>query len=139
MARRSQKSRTVRISAAEVPTASRQALARLRAAMESPIDTSEIPEGRPGSARARRAAAGARPPVVPSRIRDAILSELGRQAITRYELWKRARAFCPTLSESAVYEFLRGQRQIGLSYVEALMAAVGVSVHRQESGSRREL
>jgi hypothetical protein len=53
--------------------------------------------------------------------------------MTRYELWKRARAHCPTISESAVYEYLRGQRQIGVAYVEALMRAAGVVVAARKS------
>jgi hypothetical protein len=103
--------------------------------MESRIDTSEIPEQRPGGAtRAHRSPEGR--PIVPPRsaIRDAIRRELGRREITRYELWKRARVHCPTLSESAVYEFLRGERQIGLEYVEALLVAVNLEVrHRVET------
>lgn len=103
--------------------------------MESRIDTSEIPERRPGGTmRARRSPEG-RPTAPPeSAIRDAIRRELGLRQITRYELWKRARVHCPTLSESAVYEFLRGERQIGLEYVEALLVAVDLEVrHRVET------
>jgi len=103
--------------------------------MESDIDTSEIPERRPRRAmRARRSLEGS--PIAPpkSAIRNAIRRELGRRQITRYELWKQARVHCPTLSESAVYEFLRGERQIGLEYVEALLAAVDLEVrHRDET------
>jgi hypothetical protein len=101
--------------------------------MEKEIDTSEIPERRPGRImHARRSPLGR--PIVPPRsaIREAILRELGRRQITRYELWKRARVHGPTLSESAVYEFLRGERQIGLEYVEALLAAVGLEVRRRD-------
>ncbi len=121
--------RTVRKSAAEIAAPTQSALARLRAAMERDVDTSEIPERQLGrTTRARRTAGGklAAPPE--SAIRDAIRRELGRRQITRYELWKRARANCPTLSESAVYEFLRGERRIGLEYVEALLAAVELEV-----------
>ena len=50
--------------------------------------------------------------------------------MTRYELWKSAREHCATLPQSAVYEYLRGQREIGLPYAEALMAAVGLGVTR---------
>ena len=132
MPRRSQRSELVRVTAAEIPAASPGDLARLRAARERPVDTSDIPEGRPGSRPAARGPAGDRPAAPRSRIRETILDELGRRQITRYELWRRAQAHCPTLSESAVYEFLRGQRQIGLLYVEALMAAVEVSVHHQD-------
>jgi hypothetical protein len=101
--------------------------------MERDIDTSEIPERRSGRAtRARRSPDGRPIASLKSAIRDAILRELGRRQITRYELWKRARVHGPTLSESAVYEFLRGDRQIGLEYVEALLAAVGLEVRRRD-------
>jgi hypothetical protein len=47
----------------------------------------------------------------------------------------------PTLSQSAVYEYLRGQRDIGVASVEALMAAAelqvtakGSSVAKKPSG-----
>jgi len=106
---------------------------RLRAAMERDVDTSDIPEGRPGRATRTRRTADGKPVAPPeSAIRDAIRRELGRRQITRYELWKRARAQCPTLPESAVYEFLRGERQIGLQYVEALLAAVELEVRRRD-------
>jgi hypothetical protein len=125
--------RPVRKSASELAPATARDLKRLRGAMERDIDTSEIPERQPGrGAPARRTAAGK--PIAPpaSAIRDAIRRELGRRQITRYQLWKRARAHCPTLPESAVYEFLRGERQIGLEYVEALLAAVDLEVRRRD-------
>lgn len=129
--------RTVRKSASEIAAATQTDLKRLRAAMERAVDTSEIPETRPGrTTRARRTAEGKLVAAPESAIRDAIRRELGRRQITRYELWKRARAHCPTLPESAVYEFLRGQRQIGLEYVEALLAAVELEVRsRHDSAS----
>ena len=103
------RSRVVRKSAGEIASSTPRELERLRRRMDRAIDTSEIPERQPGrAARARRTAEGKpfKPPE--SAIRDAIRHELGRRQITRYELWKRARAHCPTLPESAVYEFLRG-------------------------------
>ena len=48
--------------------------------------------------------------------------------MTRYELWKKARAHCGTLSRSAVYEYLRGVRDIGVEYAEALMMAAELQV-----------
>jgi len=39
-----------------------------------------------------------------------------------------ARDHCATLPQPAVYEDLRGQREIGLPYAEALMAAVELGV-----------
>ena len=46
--------------------------------------------------------------------------------MTRYRLWKAAQAICPKLPQSAVYEFLRGQRDIGVQYAEALTRAAGL-------------
>jgi len=121
--------RTVRKLAAEIAAPTQSALTRLRAAMEKKVDTSDISERKPArTMRARRTADGKLVAAPESAIRDAIRRELGRREITRYDLWKRARAHCPTLPESAVYEFLRGQRQIGLEYVEALLAAVELEV-----------
>ncbi len=128
--------RTVQKSASEIAPASARGLERLRKAMAGDIDTSEIPERRSGRAtRARRSSRGRLIAPRRSAIRDAILRELGRRQITRYELWKRARVHGPTLSESAVYEFLRGERQIGLEYVEALLAAVGLEVRRRHEAA----
>jgi hypothetical protein len=125
--------RMVRKSESEIASPTARDLERLRGAMQRDIDTSDIPELQPGrAARARRTAAGK--PIVPpeSAIRDAIRRELDRRQITRYELWKRAHAHCPTLPESAVYEFLRGERQIGLEYVEALLTAANLEVRRRD-------
>lgn len=130
------KPRVVRKSASELTAPTANDLGRLRRAMESAIDTTEISEARVGHAvRARHS--GKEKPVRPpqSAIRDAIRGELGRREITRYELWKRARVHCPTLPESAVYEFLRGVRAIGLDYVEALLAAVDLEVRRREEAA----
>ena len=35
------------------------------------------------------------------------------------------RVHCPTLSETAVGEFLKGRRSIGLEYLEAIVLALG--------------
>jgi hypothetical protein len=96
--------------------------------MDGPIDTSDIPERLRRAARVVRDEDGRLPSPAKGMILRAILAQLGRRDMTRYELWKRARAHCPTISESAVYEYLRGQRQIGVAYVEALMRAAGVGV-----------
>ena len=127
--------RLVRTSARAIAPPSARALARLRRAMEGPIDTTEIPESKPGRA-VRPARPTPRSRVTPpeSAIRDAIRRELGLREITRYELWKRARRrHGPMLPESAGYEFLRGERQIGLDSVEVLLATVElVGVRREE-------
>lgn len=127
------RSRVVRKSADQIAVVAARDVGRLRKLMERDVDTSDIPERRRQRAeRARRSPEGR--PIKPreSAIRDAIRRELGRRQITRYELWKRARTYCTTLPESAVYEFLRGVRQIGLEYVEALLAAVDLEVRRRD-------
>lgn len=118
-------------SARSLPKATEGGLARLRSALEGPIDTAEIPEAKGAPSRVPRDASGRLATKErPSPIREAILKELGRRQMTRYELWKAARDHCTTLPQSAVYEYLRGQREIGLPYAEALMAAVGLGVTR---------
>jgi hypothetical protein len=73
----------------------------------------------------------------PSRIRSAILHELGKRQMTRYKLWRTARRSCPTLGQSAVYEFLRGFRQLGLGYIEALLTALDLDVLPRPAAQRR--
>jgi hypothetical protein len=121
----------VRKSAAEIRPASAKDLERLRAAMSAPIDTSEIPESRPGAVRLKRDTSGKLPRR--SRIREAILAEVARRKMTPYRLWKEARVFCPTLSQSAVYEFLKEQRSLELPFAEALLAALQLDVVRVDN------
>jgi hypothetical protein len=91
-------------------------------------DKEEDPGMPPASRRVKRNKAGQLPHKPPSPIRDALLNELGRREMTRYQLWKRAREHCKTLSESAVYEFLRGQRAISIHYCEAMLKAMDMGV-----------
>lgn len=131
MPRKSAASHVVRRSAKSLPKTTEGDLARLRSAMGGEIDTAEIPESKGAPSRVKRDASGRMGTKQrPSLIREAILKELGRRQMTRYELWKSAREHCATLPQSAVYEYLRGQREIGLPYAEALMAAVGLGVTR---------
>src|SRR5512135_2617295 len=95
-----------------LPKTTEGGLARLRSAMEGEIDTAEIPEAKGAPSRVRRDASGRiETRKRPSLIREAILKELGRRQMTRYELWKAAREHCATLPQSAVHEYLRGQRE----------------------------
>jgi len=73
------------------------------------------------SRRVYRDSSGRLPRKTVSPIREAVLNELGRRDITRYQL-------CKTLPESAVYEFLRGQRAISVDYCEALLKALDLGV-----------
>jgi hypothetical protein len=61
-------------------------------------------------------------------VRQAILESLDDHGMTRYELWKKARGHHGTLSRSAVYEYLRGVRDIGIESAEALMMAANLKV-----------
>jgi len=99
---------------------------RLGRAMSRPeIDDDGLP---PPSRRVVRDSDGRLPGKPPGAIRDAILRALGVRGITRYQLWKMARGYCATLPESAVYEFLRGQRAISVTYCESLLAALNLAV-----------
>jgi hypothetical protein len=124
MKKKSASDKLVRMKASEVPETTAEELAALRAASAGPIDTSDIPERTAKFPRARNER---------SAVRSAILNEIEKRNITRYQLWKRAQAHCPTLTESAVYEFLRGDRQIGLPYAEALMEAVDLTIARKHA------
>jgi hypothetical protein len=124
-------SKTVRKTPVDIPPASPADLARLRAAMKGPIDTSDIPEQAARFHRLRRDATG-RLPTRKSMVRDAIIVELERRNMTPYRLWKEAKTHCPTLSQSAVHEFIKGQRELELPYAEALMAAMHLGVARHE-------
>jgi len=98
--------------------------------MKEPIDTSEIQESHGAYHRLKRDARG-RLPGRASIIRNAIKRELELRKLTPYRLWKEAMSCCPTLSQSAVHEFLEGQRQIELPYAEALLAAMNLGLISQ--------
>ena len=124
--------KVVRLSAAELPVPTTEELQRMEAMMDGPVDTSDIPETTELGPRVKRDASGKLQKNQVGPIGKAILSTLGRRRMTRYALWKKANALCPTLSQSAVYEYLRGERDIGVVYAEALLAAVGLKVVSQK-------
>lgn len=128
----------VRRRAGEGPRPTEADMERIRRASLGPIDTSDIPEMKGPFHRIKRDALGRLPKKRESPIRDAILAALGRRKMTRYQLWKDARVHCETLPQSAVYEYLRGQREIGLPYAEALMRAVGLVVVPQRVARPRK-
>jgi hypothetical protein len=101
--------------------------------MTLPINTSDIPETKKLGPRLERDASGKLPERPLGPIRKAILAALGRHQMTRYRLWQKARTMHPSLAQSAVYEYLRGQRDIGVASVEALMAAAGLHVTAKKS------
>ena len=132
MPRPSASGKFVRISADEIPAHTPRDMARLKAAMDIPVDPSEDLESRElvGS-QVRRDPSGRilKRPLGP--LRAAILASLDRHQMTRYELWKKAHARCDSLSASAVYEYLRGDREIGSEYMEALIEAASLKVVNQ--------
>jgi hypothetical protein len=132
MPKKSVVSKTVRKSAKELPPASTADLARLRAAMQGNIDTGEIPERRKFH-RIKRDAGGTLPPRK-SIIREAVAREMRYRHLTVYRLWQLARVHYPTLSQGAIHEFLKGQRQLELPSVEALLAAVNLRIVRRNDG-----
>jgi hypothetical protein len=102
--------------------------------MKGSIDTSEIPE-RQRFLRLKRDTSGKVPPRK-SVIRDAVAREMRRLNLTVYRLWQLARAHYPLLSQAAVHEFLKGQRQLELPSVEALLTAVNLQVVRKNAAKR---
>lgn len=128
MRKSSGKAKLVRKTAEQIREPAAADLERLRRVVERRVDTSEAPELLPGTKRVQRDAQGRPPRFHRGPVSLAILNELGRREMTRYELWRRAREHCGSLPESAVYEFLRGQRQIGVVYLEAIMAALDLSL-----------
>ena len=134
MSKKSLARKIVRKSAGEIPPPSRKDLERLRAAMQGKIDTGEIPE-RKRFHRLKRDADGRLPPKK-SIIREAVAREMQHRHLTVYQLWQMGRAHYPTLSQAAVHEFLKGQRQLELPSVEALLAAVHLQGVRSKVASR---
>ena len=122
-------SKLIRRKAGEIPKSTPEELDRLEAIDEDSIDLSDIPDVS-SAGRLFRDETGRLPRK--SAIRDAVSGVMAERHLTAYALWKEARVHCPTISESAVGEFLRGKRQIGLDYAEALMAAAGLTIVRDE-------
>jgi hypothetical protein len=94
--------------------------------MQGSIDTSDIPERRKFQ-RLERDASGRLPPRK-SIIREAVARQMQQLHLTVYRLWQLARAHYPPLSQAAVHEFLKGQRQLELPSVEALLRALNLRV-----------
>lgn len=120
------KEKIVRYTADNLPKRSPKRLEELRRLMERPddeIDTTDMPEVDLTDPKwitpAKRHQA---------RLRTAIDAEMKRRGMTRYQLAKVARRYCSSLPESAVYEYLAGQRQVGADYIEAMLAALELEV-----------
>jgi hypothetical protein len=128
MPKRSRVGKVIHRMAGEGPATTARDLARLRETMRRPVRTDDIQELNGTEAPACRDEFGNLPIRRLGPLRRAILQSLDVHGMTRYELWKKARAHCATLSRSAVYEYLRGARDIGVEYAEALMMAASLEV-----------
>jgi hypothetical protein len=141
MPKKSTVGKMIRVSAGEGNAGTAQDLADLRGSMRRPVCPDDIPELKGTEVPVCRDASGKLPKRKFGPVRQAILQSLDEHEMTRYELWKKARTHCVTLSRSAVYEYLRGSRDIGVEYAEALMEAVELKVvaeGRRRPGSARE-
>lgn len=117
--------KVVRRTARTLPTQTDRRMAELRRLVDradSEIGASDVPVQDPSDGRWVRG--GHRV----GGIRGAIILEMGRRGLTRYQLWKLAREHCPTLPNSAVYEYLDGRRQVGGSYIEAMLEALSLVI-----------
>jgi hypothetical protein len=128
MPKRSGTNKLIQISADEIPEPTRQDLERLEAVMRIPVRASEAEQSKDIGPIVRRKASGELPKRPLGPVRRAILAALDHHGMTRYQLWKKAHAHCGTLSASAVYDYLRGARDIGIEYAEALMEAANLKV-----------
>jgi hypothetical protein len=110
-------------------------MARLKAAMDIPDEPGEDDEFPWDGPEVQRDASGKilRQPL--GQLRTAILASLDDYRMTRYQLWKNAHAHCGTLTASAVYEYLRGTREIKSEYLEALLEAAKLKIVRMGGSS----
>lgn len=134
MSKKPASSSVIRKSSKNIRPASKADLKRMRGAMEGDIDTSDIAE-KQNFERLKRDASGALPRRK-SIIRDAVEAQRKRSGLSVYRLWQKARVYHPSLSQAAVHEFLKGQRQLELPSAEALLAAVDLQVVRAATGNK---
>jgi hypothetical protein len=118
---------TIRMTSEEIPATTAEELARMLAIPDEAIDTSDIPERRGPRRRLQRDGDG-RLPGRQGVIRETIAAAMAERDLTVYALWKEAKAHCPTISETAVGDFLKGRRSIGIDYLEAIMHALGLTI-----------
>lgn len=63
-------------------------------------------------------------------LRQAIQAEMTRRKLTVYKLWKLAREHAPTITQTAIGEFLKGDRAINSDHADALLRSLGLKVRR---------
>jgi hypothetical protein len=125
--------RMIRRKAGEIPRTSPEEISRMLAIRDEEIDFSDIPE-RAGGQRLYRDENG-RLPRRRSIVRETIAATMAEREMTNYALWKAAKEHCPTITETAIGQFLKGQRSIGLEYLEAIMAALGLEIGKPTPSS----
>lgn len=110
----------------QIPPRSSERLAELEAMRDEDIDASDIPEF-PGGERLRRDQFGN---LVKRQnfIREAVVEAMNSRGMTSYALWKSARDYCPTITETAVGQFAKGQRSIGIEYLEAILNVLDLTI-----------
>jgi hypothetical protein len=128
MTKKSVQIKVVRRKAGTSAPPSAKRIAELRSLVAKPIDTSDIPEIAGRVRRIVRDASGNLPAIKEGPTRRLIREQLGRLSMTRYTLWKQANKYCPTLTASAVYEYLAGNRDITSTYLEALLQAAKIEL-----------
>lgn len=126
MSKKSTQDDVVRTSAKTLVRRAKADLDRLRDAMKGNVDTSDISES--ASFKPLRRDPHGVLPRRRSMIREAIEQRRKQLHLTPYRLWKMALPFHSSLSQAAVHEFLKGQRQLELPSAEALLAAVKLCV-----------
>jgi hypothetical protein len=135
MPKQSETGKLVTIAAKDLPAPTAEDMARLEAAMDIPVEAGEDDEFPWEGPEVQRDTSGKilRQPL--GQLRTAILAALDDSRMTRYELWKKAHAHCGTLTASAVYEYLRGTREIKSEYLEALLEAARLKVVKMGGSS----
>jgi hypothetical protein len=116
----------VRRKASEVRRTTPERLAEIAAIPDEAIDVTDIPE-LAGGQRLYRDENG-RLPKRRSVIRETIAEAVASREMTNYALWKAAKEYCPTITETVIGQFLKGQRSIGIEYLEAIMEALGLTI-----------
>ena len=105
----------------QIPRASDEDLARLRAGRDDEIDFSDMPERTEPGVQVRRDADGNSPKASESPLRDAIRKELGKRKINWARLHREAQAIKPDIDQRAVYEYLASHADISTDDAQALL------------------
>ena len=102
----------VRRKVSKVRRTTPERLAEIEDIPDEAIDFSDIPE-LAGGQRLYRDENG-RLPKRGSIIRETIAAAVASREMTNYARWKAAKEHCPTITETVIGQFLKGQRSIGI-------------------------